>query len=732
MNRTTIAAVILTGLLVVPGVASGQPSTPQVLRVQGFLSDGLSGSPVPANGPYSMTFRLFDDEFAGLLLATAGPQTVDVTEGVYQVELPFPSGLFDGTERYLEIEVEDELLAPRLKVVSAPFAYMAEKVGGFAATDLEESAEIDTKIADHDAAPGAHPSLEESAEIVAAVAAHESATDPHTAYVNRAGDSMSGALSIDSPAPDTLALSAPGEVRLSFSSDGGPAHSLNWNENEGAFALSDGLDLDNAKLLRWPMSTGPSAGVATYSFSKLATTPPGQDQHPDGENDETFQFCYNCRADGSTFQADPDQHAWNQKFEANYWNSVANHEQLEVNWNYTDPAGFKRRPFAFVLQITANCRGGSLDGNACITAQEIAACASGGGVCEGDNWAQWDWEASALGICSLDHSIRCRTADECPGGSCHKASDMALEQGRGRVVSRQGILVDTFQPGTAWASSYSAIEVLQDVEPVDTSTPFYGLKLDSSFTAAAAADSAPTSWLGVRARQVFGGAAPTGRFVSDRMTGVEVRQELSQTAVAGQSGGGFTVPELSGLSWKLTPNGTNLSVGSAAGLRLETPDSLAGGASEVFIGELDGLRIDDLRGYGVANHALRVASQSGDDGGSGNIHMEGGGATDGHLSLGDGHLWFDPATGLFRSKDGSGGAAPTSDADGSPLHAPTGMSVDWGEALWGSGDGAVNTGTKVCDQAGLSCVGAFGLTDGRERNCGYSNWSGTFFVAFCR
>ena len=76
-------------------------------------------------------------------------------------------------------------------------------------------------------------------------------------------------------------------------------------------------------------------------------------------------------------------------------------------------------------------------------------------------------------------------------------------------------------------------------------------------------------------------------------------------------------------------------------------------------------------------------------------------------------LWYDDAANVFRSADGAA-APPSTDSDGAPLHAPGGMSDAWGEALWGNRNGAVD------------------LASGQDRNCGFKNWSGPFFVALCR
>ncbi|MCP3972951.1 MAG: DUF1566 domain-containing protein [bacterium] len=166
------AVVVLTVLV---SIGSGATSTPQLLKIQGFLSDQTGGSPVPANGAFSMTFTLFDDALTGVPLATDS-QSVTVTDGIYEVALAFDASAFDGptSVRYVEIQVEGELLSPRTQVVSTPYAYTAEKLAGQDATDLDQSAEVTAVQTQLDT--------------------HETGGDPHTQYVEKAGDTMSGPL----------------------------------------------------------------------------------------------------------------------------------------------------------------------------------------------------------------------------------------------------------------------------------------------------------------------------------------------------------------------------------------------------------------------------------------------------------------------------------------------------------------------------------------------------------
>ena len=145
-------------------------STPQVIKLQGSLIQSGVG---PVTGNVTMTLTLHDAPAGGLPLATVGPLIVAVSNGLYAVELPFPASVFGGANRYVEITVNGEMLTPRIQLGSSAFAYVAETVDGRHAGELEESVEIDEKVASHEANP-----------------------DPHPVYVLRSGDSMAGNLQV--------------------------------------------------------------------------------------------------------------------------------------------------------------------------------------------------------------------------------------------------------------------------------------------------------------------------------------------------------------------------------------------------------------------------------------------------------------------------------------------------------------------------------------------------------
>lgn len=80
----------------------------------------LSGG-APANGSFTMTFGLFDVASGGTALATVGPNSVSVANGLFNVVLDFGQN-FDGQARWLEITVSGTTLSPRQPLTPSPYA----------------------------------------------------------------------------------------------------------------------------------------------------------------------------------------------------------------------------------------------------------------------------------------------------------------------------------------------------------------------------------------------------------------------------------------------------------------------------------------------------------------------------------------------------------------------------------------------------------------------------------
>ena len=95
-------------------------SIPNSLPFQGRLV-GQNGN--PANGVYSMTFKVYDKNVGGTALWRETNGKVTVTKGVFKTNLGlivgFPQGMFDGNTLYLGLTVgNDAEMTPRFSITS--------------------------------------------------------------------------------------------------------------------------------------------------------------------------------------------------------------------------------------------------------------------------------------------------------------------------------------------------------------------------------------------------------------------------------------------------------------------------------------------------------------------------------------------------------------------------------------------------------------------------------------
>lgn len=109
------------------------PVLPSFAQTAAFTYQGrLADAGSPANGDYDLQFKLFDTPNIGTGMqhgATLTRNPVAVSAGAFAVTLDFGAGVFNGTERYLEIGVRPSgsgnpytVLAPRQAITSAPYA----------------------------------------------------------------------------------------------------------------------------------------------------------------------------------------------------------------------------------------------------------------------------------------------------------------------------------------------------------------------------------------------------------------------------------------------------------------------------------------------------------------------------------------------------------------------------------------------------------------------------------
>ena len=121
MNRpvTVFSGVLL--LVVLAQAVTAQTPTTTSISYHGQLLDGGE----PANGVYSMTFTLWDDEFGGTELGFVADPGVPVVDGLFTTWLDFGTEPFDGELRWLELTVEATTLSPRQPITPAPYALTA-------------------------------------------------------------------------------------------------------------------------------------------------------------------------------------------------------------------------------------------------------------------------------------------------------------------------------------------------------------------------------------------------------------------------------------------------------------------------------------------------------------------------------------------------------------------------------------------------------------------------------
>jgi hypothetical protein len=98
-------------------------SCAQPFTYQGFLRQGGS----PANGNYTMTFRIYDALTGGTLLWNSGAVTVNVNNGLFTVQLNAPASVWSGADRFLEIQVGSTTLSPRVQITPTPYAFFAQR-----------------------------------------------------------------------------------------------------------------------------------------------------------------------------------------------------------------------------------------------------------------------------------------------------------------------------------------------------------------------------------------------------------------------------------------------------------------------------------------------------------------------------------------------------------------------------------------------------------------------------
>lgn len=140
--RMTRLVVVVWAVIVIAAISICGAAIPSKINYQGMLADA-SGEPLP--GEHAVVFRIFDADVGGTELWSETQLVVADTSGVFSAILGSVDSIdagFDG-ERWLEVEVDGEILAPRREMVSVPFAFQAANahmVAGLHADAFADSA----------------------------------------------------------------------------------------------------------------------------------------------------------------------------------------------------------------------------------------------------------------------------------------------------------------------------------------------------------------------------------------------------------------------------------------------------------------------------------------------------------------------------------------------------------------------------------------------------------------
>ncbi len=136
------AAVAAVAMLSTAGSVSAQASPPPKWNFQGRLTDA-TGTPI--NTAQNMIFRFFDASASGTNLLSESQAGVPVNAGIYNVtfnsgtvtpgsEASYAAMFSNQSAVWLEVEVATEVMSPRIRIVSAPYATNAAALDGLPAS----------------------------------------------------------------------------------------------------------------------------------------------------------------------------------------------------------------------------------------------------------------------------------------------------------------------------------------------------------------------------------------------------------------------------------------------------------------------------------------------------------------------------------------------------------------------------------------------------------------------
>ncbi len=132
MKQMMVLSLVIVVCLLTAVTSAG--AAPNLVSYQARLTSA-DGTPV-VNGSYSMTFRIYDAPSAGVLLWSETQPAVAVNGGLFTTVLggvePLPDTLLNGNDRFLEVQVGTEVIAPRSRIISQPYSLRVSSLEGAA------------------------------------------------------------------------------------------------------------------------------------------------------------------------------------------------------------------------------------------------------------------------------------------------------------------------------------------------------------------------------------------------------------------------------------------------------------------------------------------------------------------------------------------------------------------------------------------------------------------------
>jgi hypothetical protein len=168
--HTTLLVILLLGAV---GPVLATNPFPTVMNYQGRLTDNTPTQD-PINTSLPMTFRIYPASVGGATVWVESWALVPVNDGIFSLLLgsitPMPALVFtDGTPRYLEIEVNGEILTPRQQFGTVGYAAQADIANDVECTGCILGNEIgDNSLTSADLAPGSVGSTEIADNIITA------------------------------------------------------------------------------------------------------------------------------------------------------------------------------------------------------------------------------------------------------------------------------------------------------------------------------------------------------------------------------------------------------------------------------------------------------------------------------------------------------------------------------------------------------------------------------------